>query len=360
MIKIAIIGAGLAGLSCAHELELYGISPVIFEDLNFIGDREPHITANVGVADRPLKNMLEYYKNTCHLDLKPVNIVKTLTHYSPAKKTVVRRKNLGYFFMRGKEYNSLKGQLHSQLSNTKILLSQKPDYKELAKEYDFVVVANGLPDITKELGCWEDIISGWIKGATVKGDFDPNELIMWINHKYCKNGYAYLCPYDAKKATLALFVPFVDINALEYYWKQFFSIAKIPYTIVDEFATEHFCGYVNPHRTGNIFFAGTAGGALSPLLGFGQVNSILMGVFAAQSIVEGLDYETLLKPILDKEKAFYEIRKFFDTLDDDSFDTMLKIMGFPGIKQLIYHSNVNVIKSFGNTLKLKNMIMKKE
>jgi len=35
--RVAIIGAGLAGLSCAHELERYGVSPVIFEKNSYIG-----------------------------------------------------------------------------------------------------------------------------------------------------------------------------------------------------------------------------------------------------------------------------------------------------------------------------------
>lgn len=45
--KIAIIGAGLAGLSCAIVLEKQGIIPDIFEKTGFIGDREPHVGADL-------------------------------------------------------------------------------------------------------------------------------------------------------------------------------------------------------------------------------------------------------------------------------------------------------------------------
>lgn len=358
--KIAIIGAGITGLACAHELELYGLKPVIYEDLNFIGDREPHVTAIISVADRPIKeDLLDYFRNTCHLDITALNPVKKLTHHSPNKTTVIRGKNFGYFLLRGKDENALKGQIYSQLSKTKVILSKKPDYKALSKKYDFVVVANGLPDITKECGCWRELISGWIKGAVVEGSFDQNELIMWINRKYCKNGYAYLCPYDNKRASLSVFVPYVDEKELEYYWEQFLSIEKLQYSIIEEFSVEHFSGYVSPHKLGNIYFAGTAGGGVSPFLGFGQVNGISMGVFAAQSIVEGLDYEKLIKDILEKEDAFYELRKSFDKLTNNDYDSLVKSIGFLGIKQLTYHTNFNMVKFLGHALKIKSKLLKK-
>ncbi len=38
MLKVAIIGAGTSGLSCAIELERHGIYPEIFERNSFIGE----------------------------------------------------------------------------------------------------------------------------------------------------------------------------------------------------------------------------------------------------------------------------------------------------------------------------------
>jgi len=352
--KVAIIGAGVSGLACAHELERYNIKPVIFEDLDFIGDRESHISVLLKIMDRPIKDSLKYFSDICHLDIKPVNIIKQLTHNSANKKVVLNSDNFGYFLKRGKETDSLKVQIHSQIKNTEILFGQKPDCKTLAKEFDFVVVANGSPETTKEFSAWTEWISGWVVGAIVEDTFNPNELIMWINRKYCKNGYAYLTPYDNKKASISLFLPYVTQEEARYYWTQFWAIEKLEYKIIEEFMLEHYSGYTNPHRINNIYFVGNAGGAVSPFLGFGQLNSITMGVFAAKSIVEGIEYEKLIKSILDKDKALYEIRKAFDGLNNNGYDNVIGILGFPGIKSLAYDTNINVTKYSAKVLSLIN------
>jgi len=84
-----------------------------------------------------------------------------------------------------------------------------------------------------------------------------------------------------------------------------------------------------------------------------------MGVFAAQSIVEGLDYEKLLKDIVNKENAFYEIRKSFDELTNKGYDKLLSAISFPGVKQLIYYTDLNVIKYSGRALRLKSKLFKR-
>ena len=100
--KVAIIGAGPAGLACAHELERYGIKPVIYERNSFIGDQYEHVGVILEIMHRPIRDPLEYFKKQFDLDIKPINTVNNLVHYSPNKVTAIKG-NFGYFIKRNRD-----------------------------------------------------------------------------------------------------------------------------------------------------------------------------------------------------------------------------------------------------------------
>lgn len=353
--NIAIIGAGLAGLACANVLEKNGIAPVIFEKTDFIGEREPHVGADLHVMNRPVKDMLEYIRENYKIDIIPLNTVNKLTHYSPSRKTSITGK-FGYFTRRDREGDSIKHQLYSQLQKTEIKFSTEANYKDLSNKFDYVVVADGKPDVPEELGCWTDWISGFIKGAVIEGNFDANELIMWLNKKYCRNGYAYLTPFSSGRASLNLYVPCTDFSDIDMYWDLFLQQENLKYEIVETFKVFHASGRVYPHKVNNILLAGNSGGAMDPFLGFGQFKSVLMGGAAALSIVEGLDYDTLIDSIDSLNIRLYELRKAFDNATNRHYDMMIAAIGIPIIKAIIYETPLNVIKYGAATLKLKRKI----
>ncbi|HYF82446.1 MAG TPA: NAD(P)/FAD-dependent oxidoreductase [Clostridia bacterium] len=353
--QVAIIGAGLAGLSCAIVLEKNGIIPVVYEKTNFIGDREAHVGASLKIVDRPVKDITKYLKKSFDIDVKPLNTITKLTHYAPAATTSISG-SFGLFFRRDKEETSLKGQLFSQLQKTEIQFNMDVDYKVISKEFDYVVLADGKPDMSEKLGCWTDWVRGIIKGAVLEGNFDPQELIMWLNKTYCKAGYAYLTPFSDRRASISLYVPDISIDEIDYYWDLFLKDLHFKYEIVETFKVRHGSGHVYPHKVDNILLAGSVGGAIDPFLGFGIVKSITMGGLAAKSIIEGSDYEKLVKNIYKQSLRLYEIRESFNMASNENYDTMVKLIGIPGVKPMLYDVPINVLKLGNVGLKLKRKI----
>ncbi|MGE5415350.1 MAG: FAD-dependent oxidoreductase [Acidobacteriota bacterium] len=348
--KVAIIGAGVAGLACAHELERQGIYPTIYERKSFIGDIESHVTATLQIINRPIKDWVAYVRGKYDLNITPLNNLNRITHIGPHKTTVIKGK-MGYFFKRNREEDSVMKQIHSQLNHSNIIFNVYADYQKLYDQYDYIVIANGQSNYTNELGCWHGTTSGWVRGAVILGDFDPTELIIWVNKEYSNKGYAYLSPFNDKQASICLFVPYTKKADLQNYWELFLYTEKIKYTIIEEFEVRHSGGFVHPAKYDKFYFAGMAGGAVDPFLGFGQVKSILQGIYAAESIVTGQDYAKLSKLVIDKTHAMWEMRLAFDKAENSDYDLIFTAIGIPGLQHLIYKTPINILNVGGSILR---------
>lgn len=352
--KVAIIGAGISGLCCAIELERHGIEYDIFEQKHAIGDMYSHVGALLELVDRPVKDLLVFLRDKYGIEINSIAPLKKIIHYGPNSHFEITGK-LGYLLQRGQDGNSVENTLARRLSR-KIQFNMSADYQQLKERYDYVMVATGRDDVARELGVWQLLYPAYIRGATILGNFDPNALIAWVNRDFCRNGYAYLTPFDSRRASLILVVGEVRREEMDHYWNVFLSKINLNVEIVNVFEQEHYSGHVYPHRVGNIYLIGNSAGCVEPFLGFGQYFAVMSGIEAARSIVTGSDYEQRIKPITRRNLEFFELRKAFNILDNRGLDMIIRLLGFFPVSFFIYHTRVDVISLISKLIKLAGRI----
>lgn len=340
--RVAIMGAGIAGLSCAHELERLGIPCAIFERRHMTGSLQPFVEALLQLEYRPIKDPLDYMNRMFNISIKPIEKLDTIIMHSPRHKTKIKG-NLGYFVQRGQDINSVENQI-AMSAVSKINYNVNPDFRELSKDFDYLVVATGNSLITEQLTEWENTASTWVKGATVLGNFEPHTAIIWFNTEYSRSGFGYLMPFDRNRASLVLVSSYTLKEELDNMWKSFLYNEKLNYDMVETFETDMDTGIAQKHKVNNIYFIGNAAGFLDPLMGEGLLHAVESGVFAARSIAYGYDYEKMVDKIVKRVNALTDCRNAVDNMKNDDYDRIVRILGMPVIKNLFYNTNINTIK----------------
>ena len=351
-LKIAIIGAGLAGLACAVECERQGVITDVFERSYSVGWIWPSQIIWMNVFERQMGDIRNHLRKVYHFDLKPTGIVRNLVLKSPNAQAHIEGK-LGYLYARGKNTDSLENQLLRTLKRTPLHYNRPADYKELANKYDYVVVATGKDTAAKELGVWEDFGTVYIRGGVALGDFQPNSSTLFFNTEYAGHGYARLTPITTTEAVVALyhigsselevdrcFDNFLDIEGLRHLE---FQMKNTP----PPFST----GRVNKFKVENILLAGRAAGLTERLTGSGGVAAMISGIMAARAIIEAKDYESLVLPLRDHIENISALRQPFEMMDNQGIDRLIATTGMPGIKHLFYNAEINFIDIFGQLVK---------
>jgi len=110
------MGAGLSGLCCAITLERHGITPIIFEKRNRVGDRLVNAEAMFSILNRPCKDWVPYIAEEHHINLQPLNKVEKLFVHSKNNLGSINGK-IGYTNVRGRNENSYECQLEKQVKS---------------------------------------------------------------------------------------------------------------------------------------------------------------------------------------------------------------------------------------------------
>lgn len=330
VIKVAILGAGLSGLSCAITLEKHGIMPTIFEKRNRVGDRFVNAEAMFSILDRPIKDSLSFISDNYDTQLKPTDTVNKLIVHSKNETGAIEGK-IGYTNIRGRHDNSYECQLEKQLIS-KINFNSTCTYEELCKDFEYVILATGDGEYASHLGNYKCDLTCTIKGATVEGDFVTDTPHVWFNYDVLPKGYSWAIPFSEKEANLVIAYPDypdnikLDINVL---WEKFYNLAckdlSQSFRITDKFEiTRYMMGICNTPKIDNTYFVGNCFGAISPGLGFGQFASLLTGIYSAQDICGIGNYQELVKPLFENYNHSLTLRKFLENLSDEDLDFLVR------------------------------------
>jgi len=333
--NVAIIGAGIAGLSCAFELEKYGIKPDIYEKNSQLGNLFEQTVCALRITDKIARNPKNYFKKKYGLSIKPLFPLTEIHMISQKKQAIIKGGVLGHVFKHGRCYHSLENQI-AKVVTSPIYFNSDVDLNALRNKYDFVVCANGTGKYAKELNSWEIRLVAHSRIAKVVGNFKPGIIKMWVNANYSKNCYCYLLPSSSKEADLVLSLNTATHNELDFYWKEFLLDAEIEYVITETWDVEFEIGHPTDVQIENIYFVGNAGGFIDDFLGFGVIKSIESGLLAGRAIAKGLDYNELVKPLQKNIQMLHAYRDAVNNLDNKGFDRLISCLGLPVIKHLIY------------------------
>lgn len=335
--KVAIIGAGLAGLSCAFELKKYGVTPDIFEIKSAVGSPLEHTICTLNIFDRTVMNPVKYLKKKYKLSITPLFPLTELTMIAPNKEAIIRGGNLGYVFKRGYEKYSLENQIKSHVG-LPISFNTYVKINDIKDSYDRIVVATGDDSLVKDMGMWTTSNAYQVRIATVLGDFKTGSIKMWLNADYAKNCYCYLLANSTKEACLVLTLNDASHYDLDFYWKEFLINAEMAYVITETRDSEYNIGYPDSVQAGNIYFAGNSAGLMDDFLGFGAIRAIESGIYAARAVAKGFNYSTLMQPLQNDVRAIHEFRKTLNTFDNEDLDRLVAFLGLPVVKQFIYNN----------------------
>ncbi len=364
--KVAIMGAGLSGLSCALTLEKFGITPSVFEHRGEVGQRYVLNEAIVSMFHSPINDSIRYLAEEHQLYLKPISNIYSLWVHSKNESAVLKG-NIGFLNTRGKHPDAFERQLAAQLKVPVNFHSEK-SYEELLREYTHVVLATGDAAYTSKIQKLDRAYNATLRGRTVKGRFKRTEVHTWFNNDFAPKGMGYLLPFTDSEAMLILVYPeYPEILALDQdgLWNKFMDTARktlgqdLP--SVDAFnASNYIVGKAEFPRIGNTFFTGNCFGAIMPFIGFGQFESILTGIYAAFDIAGKGNYDDLTKGLTKSYQHSLALRRAIEKMDNGQLDNLVRTMQKPSVQKILLNQEINILKWGARAVKLNHFLGKNQ
>lgn len=283
--QIVIVGAGLSGLAAASWLSNNGFRVRLIERGAGIGHfrgQDFQIIRNYG-KDAGFCDSLKQYK----IDVGHKHPVTKIIKHAPSGKSmsvVGNGEPLFYVVRRGKSADSIDNQIFSSIHKPNLSIQFNRNVHALSGD----IAATG-PVSGNVFGC----------GYTFEGvDANPEEIHLFLDNDYAPDGYIYIAPFGGGTSTIGAVSFDLDVE-LKALLDRFLESNGVARVLTEGNSKKEFFsgyGYCNYPKTAEIkgkLITGAAGGFVEASRGFGIKYSILSGLLAARSIIEGKDYDSL-------------------------------------------------------------------
>lgn len=281
--KIAIVGAGVAGLACAFELEKHGITPTIFEYQNHIG--HPLNIPNIWLNNRIRFNHdpIKFLNKKHELSLKPLNKIKKMICFSNTNKYKTVKLS-GYILGRGISKLSLENQIAEKLT-TPIDFNTHISIKNIPVEFEHVIISSGNNTSLRELNLWKNFGFYNIRCAEVVGNFEISTIMHWEYTYLDKKILCYLVPKSSKNASIIQMLSNSTTHDLNFYWEHFLLNYKLNYYITEVKDCVYTTGYMPFPKKNNLYFIGNIAKSTYPYKKMPSFFDIESGITIARSIL---------------------------------------------------------------------------
>lgn len=361
MKRVAIIGAGSSGMACACRLEQLGFEGRIdiYEEKNNPWDGNMHAMLIAEFINRPIKDTLESLSQRHGIHIEPASTIYHSINHGPT--TIAEFSGfLGYIALRGGHPESIENQMRNQIKSA-IHFGQKVFLKDIQNAYDAIVLATGnwdsIPEIVKfRIEARVSFHYAIIGEKDLK--LDPSQMEMWFDTRYAPWGYAYRIPVIDKKAMIACTgVMSSDNDPVEEGWEVFKKEhIEGKYEILEEHhILKYLLGRPDRIRVGNVYLIGANVCCNNPLFGFGQFQSLLSGIYAADAIALEESYEDKMSFITDEHKKGVSMFKRIHAFGNTGYDMLIRAASTKTAKKWIKPGGPEVLYWLGALTRLADL-----
>ena len=322
-----MVGAGIAGTTCALELHDLGHEVEIFE------------MASRDEATRPrqMEGSVNFLQNIPEIETD--HRMKKMIMHSP-NITVSLKGKLGFLF----EVGGANGIEAKNRKNIERLLpvhySTRIRCKEqLEDKFQIIIAADGsLSSLAKAAGLHlskKPTCMGVGIGFTVRGDFDPELIEIWLSNFFSLQGYSYVIPFSKNEASLVSTSIGQNMNQTTYKTRLKELMKQRGWELQDEWVDFESWYDFSSYAKDNLFVIGNAGSFTDPAFGFGLKWAIESAKLCATAIHENVSYDYLIrKKLLPEFKAYKPLRKFFEDANSDNYDNYVKTFNNPLVRKM--------------------------